>query len=129
MGTPLLGDLCASLENPFNSGCAETPCPSSTQWGEVQGLCTARALTFQMNSSHPGKKNCLVQTTVFPCLSLPGAVFDTPAETVPSAKRKEVVDFVLLFPFVNGLCFHCVGFSQQKHTQRRKSSKIPHSME
>lgn len=87
-------------------------------------------LAFQMNSFRPGKKNSLVRTMVFPCLSLPRSVLDTPAETIRSAKRKEVADSVLLFRLLNGLGFLCVNFfNRNTHRKGKVVDPMTHGKE
>lgn len=57
-----------------------------------------------------------------PMSQLTRSVFDTPAETIRSAERKEVAGSVLLFPLLNGLGFLCVHFffSIETHTEKEK---------
>ena len=78
-----------------------------------------------MNPFPSGKKNCLVQSTVFPCLSLPISISDTPVGIISSAKRREVAYFVLFFT-LNGLCFHCVGFPFRK--EHKQEGNLQDSM-
>lgn len=54
-----------------------------------------------------------------PMSQLTRRVFDTPAETIRSAERKEVAGSVLLFPLLNGLGFLCVHFFFNRNTHRK----------
>ena len=51
--------------------------------------------TFQMNSFPSGKKHCLVQSTKFPGLGLPGSILNTPVGIFGAARRRDAVCFVL----------------------------------
>lgn len=75
-----------------------------------------RGPTFQMNSFSFGKKSCLVQNTMFSCLSLPEGMFVTPVGTVSSANRQEVANLVLFSYSQWSMCPLCC-FTLQKPMQ------------
>ena len=62
--------------------------------GDVEGLCFS-GLNIPVNSLPSGKKHCLVQSTEFPGLGLPGSILNTPVGIFSAARRRDAVCFVL----------------------------------
>lgn len=93
---------------PPPTGCAVAEYARYTMgWNGVALFC--QGWTFWMNSFPSGKKNCPVQSTMFPCLSLPWCIFDSSIGIVSSAKKRDEAYFVLCFT-LNPPCLHCIGF-------------------
>ena len=109
----------AFLQPPPRS-CTKLLSPHSTQWkGSV-----FQDQTFQMNSFPSGKKHCLVQSTKFPGLGLPGSILDTPVGIISSAKRREAVCFVLFLLPVDSLPTVLVSLTES-NPNRRESYRTP----
>lgn len=109
----------ASLQLPPRS-CTKLPSAHSTQWkGSV-----FQDQTFQTNSFPSGKKHCLVRSTKFPELGLPGSVLDTPVGIISPAKRREAVCFVLSLLPVDSLPTVSVSLTES-NPNRRESYRTP----
>lgn len=85
-------------------------------------LCYQRRL-FQVHSFSSGKKRCVVQSMMFPGLSLRGSIFVIPVRALVlprgSGGRHTLCSMFLLS--VN--CSHCVGFLIEINTSRRESGR------